>query len=360
MSTIAKLNISHIRNIAQAQIEPTGTINLFYGENGSGKTSVLEAIHLLGTGRSFRSSKLVPVISHEEDEAIIFAELHQGSQIGLIKSRRKKHQLKLSKETQKNWENVARELPVQILDSNSFLLLEGGPKSRRRFLDWGVFHVEPTFVHSWRRSRKSIANRNLLLKQSRLDEGQLRAWDEELSISAKEVDSAREKYFESFLPLFWKTYKSLSGSHSDELEISYDRGWGFDQDLSDVLLINRMIDARYGATQSGPHRADISLMLGKSKAVEILSRGQQKILVSALKIAQGGLLTQALDRQCIYLVDDLPSELDRDNRAAVFAQLLALGGQMFITCVDLSAVMDCIPQPPEIATFHVERGIITA
>jgi len=359
MSKIQRLNVSCIRNIQSALLEPSATINLLYGENGSGKTSVLESIHLLGTGRSFRSSKLDPLISHDDDEAIVYAELRGGLKIGLSKSRRRIHQLKLQNERQRNWESVARELPIQVLDSNSFLLLEGGPKPRRRFLDWGVFHVEHSFVNSWRRSRKAIANRNMLLKQARLDLAQLEAWDMELSTSADEVDAARRKYIDEFLPIFSQVYRSLGGANADELEITYERGWDSERQLTQVLTENRGVDCRYGATQNGPHRADLCLKLGKTNAVEILSRGQQKMLVSAMKIAQGKLLSQALDRQCIYLVDDLPSELDRANRAAVFDQLAGLGGQMFVTCVDLSAIVESLSNPPEMATFHVERGIIT-
>lgn len=360
MSKIKRLDISFVRNIQSALIEPSATVNILHGENGSGKTSVLESIYLLGTGRSFRSGKLDPLITHDCDEAIVFAELFNGPSIGLSKSRRKAHKLRYASETQKNWDNVARELPVQILDSNSFLLLEGGPKPRRRFLDWGVFHVEHSFVDSWRRSRKSIANRNMLLKQRQVDHSQLKAWDVELCLAASEMDVARKSYFEEFLPLFINVYKSLDPSNADLLDVAYERGWDSQQELSDVLIENRTIDIRYGATQSGPHRADISLKVGKSKAVEILSRGQQKLLVSALKIAQGRLLSKSLGRECIYLVDDLPAELDRDNRAAVFNQLLSIGGQMFVTCVDLPAIVECLSSPPAMAMFHVERGTITA
>lgn len=359
MSKIQRLNVSCIRNLHSVLIEPSQSINLLYGENGSGKTSVLESIHLLGTGRSFRSSKLDPLISHDHDEAVIFAELSNGMQIGLSKSRRQNQQLKLQNQRQKNWENVARELPIQVLDSNSFLLLEGGPKPRRKFLDWGVFHVEPSFVSSWRRSRKAIANRNLLLKQAKVDHLQLEAWESELVISATEVDGARSSYFSKFLPVFLQVYSSLSAENADSLEISYERGWDSERQLTDVLAENRRVDIRYGATQNGPHRADLNLRLGKNKAVEILSRGQQKMLVSAMKIAQGKLLSEALSRACIYLVDDLPSELDRDNREAVFTHLAGLGGQMFVTCVDLSAIVESLSKPPEMAKFHVERGTIT-
>ena len=360
MSIIQKLTVSAVRNIQGLDIEPSPTINVIFGENGSGKTSLLESIHLLATGRSFRTNKLDPLINNDQEEAVVFARLSDGKEVGLSKSRRQNHQLRFRSENQKNWENVARELPVQILDSNSFLLLEGGPKSRRQFLDWGVFHVEQGFVANWRRTKKALANRNLLLKQRVPDNDQIAAWDSELCQSAKEVHRAREEYFNRFLPLFMTVYENMRGVERDGLQIVYERGWDEEKELSQVLLENRSIDARYGATQSGPHRADLAFRIGRSKAVEILSRGQQKILVSSMKIAQGLLLSEALDRKCIFLVDDLPAELDHDNRAAVLAQLLSMGGQVFVTCVEISSVLDSLAEQPKLAKFHVERGTIKA
>ncbi|MEX0965102.1 MAG: DNA replication/repair protein RecF [Pseudohongiellaceae bacterium] len=355
-----KLSVSAVRNIQGLDFEPVSTINILYGENGSGKTSILESIHLLASGRSFRTSKLDPLINNCQEESVVFARLADGKEIGLSKSRRQNHQLRFRAENQRNWENVARELPVQILDANSFLLLEGGPKSRRQFLDWGVFHVEQGFVENWRRTKKSLANRNLLLKQRKRDQEQIAAWDSELCQSAKEVDLARQAYFQAFIPVFKQVYENMRGVQSDSLIIDYDRGWDRDKELQDVLLENREIDARYGATQSGPHRADLSFRIGRSKAVEIFSRGQQKILVSSMKIAQGLLLSQALDRNCIFLVDDLAAELDHENRAAVLAQLISMGGQVFVTCVEISSILDSLTEQPDMATFHVERGTITA
>ena len=359
MSIIEKLSVAAVRNINSLDIEPIATVNILHGENGSGKTSILESIHLLASGRSFRTSKLDPLINSEKDEAVVFARLVDGKEIGLSKSRRQKHHLKFRSEKQSNWEYVARELPCQILDSNSFLLLEGGPRSRRQFLDWGVFHVEHGFVENWRRTKKSIANRNLLLRQRSPDVSQIAAWDSELCLSAKEVHRARADYFQLFLPLFLKLYREMNGIDSDALRIDYECGWDADKCLADVLVENRDIDIRYGATQSGPHRADLSLKIGRNRAVEILSRGQQKMLVSAMKIAQGLLLSQALDRKCIFLVDDLPSELDHDNRAAILSQLVSMGSQIFVTCVEIGGILDSLPGQPKLATFHVERGTIT-
>ncbi|MDA1370869.1 MAG: DNA replication/repair protein RecF [Proteobacteria bacterium] len=360
MSTISKLNIDSLRNILQASLQLSPGINLLHGENGSGKTTVLESIQLLASGQSFRTSKLDSLINDDRTTAVVFAEVASDHKIGLSRTRRQGHQLHLDGEKQRNWDNVARQLPVQVLDTSSFLLLEGGPKMRRRFLDWGVFHVEPLFVENWRKTRKCLANRNLLLKQSTTDRDQLRAWDSELCLAAKAVDCARALYFERFVPIFNRVYESLAKSEVGPLSLTYSRGWDAEKELSDVLLENRHTDIKYGATQNGPHRADVIVKSGIRLAMETLSRGQQKILVSTLKIAQGMLLTEALERHCIYLVDDLPAELDRRNREKVLKELIALKGQLFVTCVEREALQIPCQVRPEMAVFHVERGTITA
>ena len=361
MSALSLFRIGSVRNILVAELEPHPKLNLIHGENGSGKTSILEAVHLLSSGRSFRTSKTNSLINHEAAELSIYAQDSAGRRIGLAKPRRQNPQLKLDMESQKNWDAVARLLPVQVLDASSFLLLEGGPKSRRRFLDWGVFHVEHSFLKHWRVTRKCIANRNQLLKAQRLDEQQLQAWDAELCQAAAAVDLARKRYFHNFLPAFNEIYQSLAAKNAIEaLSLEYNRGWDSKIELAEVLQSARHQDLKYGATQNGPHRADIVVKVGQSPAMDVISRGQQKVLVSALKIAQGSLYADAIQDRCIYLVDDLPAELDKENRAKILENLLALDSQLFVTCVELNSVKDCLQTLPAMSTFHVERGTITA
>ncbi len=356
MSAITKLNVSAVRNIVDIGMQPSLLVNLLYGNNGSGKTSILESIHMLATGRSFRSVKIDPLIQKGAEQSVLYLELADGQHIGLSRSRRKGHTLKLQGLKQNNWEEVARLLPVQVLDSTAFLLLEGSPRARRQFLDWGVFHVEPSFVANWRASRKCLANRNLLLKRSSLDEQQLSAWDTELCSYANLVDFARREYFESFAPMLQKTLRSLGGRAMPDLAFTYYRGWGEDEELEQVLTNTLQADLKYGVSQHGPQRADVRIKIDRSNAVELLSRGQQKLVVCAMKIAQGILLSEAVGSRCIFLVDDLPAELDKENRTAVFSAIQDLGGQVFLTSVDRQ---DCWGEGGKTATFHVEHGTIS-
>ena len=358
MSSVNQLQITNFRNFSEVSITPCSGLNLIYGANGSGKTSLLEALHLLSTGKSFRSSLVEPLIKEGEKSATVFCATRDQNRIGLTKPRNQKHQLRLNEENQRNWDQVARLLPTQVLDATSFELLEGGPKARRRFMDWGVFHVEPGFLEHWRRASKSIANRNRLLKSGIPNTVELDAWDRELASSARAIDEARCAYLDELLPVFRGIYQELVGN-AEKLRITYKRGWAEDSDLESLLGANRETDLRYGATQSGPHRADLDIKLGSHRALEILSRGQEKLLVCALKIAQGLVLTREIGRDCIYLVDDLPAELDPQNRQRVMSQLAATGAQLFVTSVEATSIELETLSLPEVAKFHVERGIIS-
>ncbi|MDX1491343.1 MAG: DNA replication/repair protein RecF [Pseudohongiellaceae bacterium] len=357
MSSIQHLEVARLRNLTEVRLKPSDSINILFGVNGSGKTSLLEAVHLLGLGRSFRSSKLDPIIQDSAEDSIVFGKLSSGVDLGLLKSRRGGHTLKLRGEKQRNWAEAARHLPILVINSDTFSLLEGSPKVRRRFMDWGVFHVEHSFIGNWRRLSKCIAQRNLLLKHRSPDISQIKAWDRELIPLAELVDQARASFFEAFLPIFHEVLSSLIDL--PDLSVRYYRGWPKDEALSDALSASLNRDIKYGATQVGPHRSDIVVRVGSLGAADVLSRGQQKLLVCALKISQGLLLERELAMKSVYLVDDLPSELDDKNRSKVCALLDRLDSQVFLSCVDPEDVEKYWSKNRLPRKFHVEHGKIT-
>ena len=359
MPIIDQLQINNFRNFSEVSLSPSRGVNLIYGRNGSGKTSLLEALYLLSSGKSFRSALVDPLIKEGAPEAAVFVSTAESEKLGLSKSRNKKAQLRLNGVNQRNWDQVARALPMLIIDSGAFDLLEGGPKIRRRFLDWGAFHVEPTFLENWRRTAKCLANRNSLLKSGFFKSDELTVWDTELSVAAHAVDKARAAYLAELLPLVGRVCSALAGVHTD-LSVQYKRGWPSESSLDEWLVANRELDIRYGSTQAGPHRADLEVKIGRRKAIESLSRGQEKLLICALKVAQGELLSAAVGRRCLYLVDDLPAELDSQNRELVMNHLLTLGSQLFLTSVEAKAIDLNTFQNAEIARFHVERGTISS
>ncbi|MCY1421900.1 DNA replication and repair protein RecF [compost metagenome] len=358
--SLIRLNLTAIRNLQAQELTPSPRINLLHGDNGSGKTSVLEAIHLLGLARSFRSTRLTPVIQHDQERAVVFGlvQLADGRQssLGIARERNGNCQIRIDGQNARSAAQLAEVLPLQLINPDSFRLLEGAPKIRRQFLDWGVFHVEPRFLAAWQRLQAALRQRNSWLRHGRIDPAAQAAWDRELALASEVIDEYRRAYIQALKPVFERTLAQLV--ELPELTLSYYRGWDRERSLDEVLAASLLRDQQLGHTQAGPQRADLRLRIGSHNAADILSRGQQKLVVCALRIAQGHLVNQAKHGQCVYLVDDLPSELDEQHRHALCRLLEDLDCQVFITGVDGATLKDGWRTDTPVAMFHVEHGRI--
>ena len=359
--SLTRVTVTAVRNLHPVTLSPSPRINILYGDNGSGKTSLLEAIHVLGLARSFRSARLQPVINHQENACTIFGQV-QGigerlSNLGVSRDKHGEMQIRIDGQNARSAAQLAELLPLQVINPDSFRLLEGAPKVRRQFLDWGVFHVEHRFMAAWQRLQKALRQRNSWLRHGTLDGALQASWDRELCSASEEIDQYRRAYIQALKPVFEQTLAELL--QLDGLTLSYYRGWDKEKNLQDVLSASLYRDQQLGHTQAGPQRADLRLRLAGHNAAEILSRGQQKLVVCALRIAQGHLVNEAKRAHCIYLVDDLPSELDEQHRQALCRLLEDLNCQVFITCVDHESLRNGWQKETPVAVFHVEHGCIT-
>jgi len=363
--SIRRLRISQLRNIQQAELE-LRRVNLLCGPNGSGKTSVLEAVFVLGSGRSFRATRLDPVIHHDASQCTVFASLldaeEGGAPVAIGVSRDRDGSLvgRIQGQSIRNAAELARRLPVQLINSDTFALLEGGPKVRRQFVDWGVFHVEHAFHRVWLDVHRCLRQRNALLRHDRIPAEELGIWDGRLAESAAQLDELRARYFDAFYPVFQQTLRELVNLQG--LELGYLRGWERDKPLAAVLAEQLERDRLRGFTHSGPHRADIRVRIRGLNAAEVLSRGQQKLVVAAMKLAQGRLFSATQGRDCVFLVDDLPAELDREHRRQLCQLLGAMRCQVLLSCVDAAELSGCWDglSADEMRLFHVEHGALSA
>ena len=358
--SLLRLNVTALRNLHAVTLTPSPRINILSGANGSGKTSLLEAIYMLGLARSFRSTRLQPVIQFDQEALIIFGELSSVSgsrSLGVSRSRNGDPQIRIDGQTARSSAQLAQALPVQLINPDSFRLLEGNPRIRRQFLDWGVFHVEPRFLHAWQRLQRALRQRNSWLRHGTIEPAAEAVWSRELVQASDEIDGYRRNYIQALKPVFESTLAALLDIPG--LVLSYYRGWDKDRELADVLSYSFARDQQLGHTQAGPQRADLRLRVGSFNAVDVLSRGQQKLVVCALKIAQGHLVEQHRSGECVYLVDDLPSELDEQHRRALCSLLEDLNCQVFITCVDNKILGECWRTETPVAMFHVEHGQIS-
>lgn len=358
MPSLQKLSIRQLRNITSIDLQPGSGINIIHGANGSGKTSILEAIHLLGLARSFRSSQLKPLIQHGTDTATVFAHLSNRVNLGISRSLKGNGEIRIDGKTVKGAASLAQQLPIQLFNPDTFRILEGSPASRRQFIDWGVFHVEHPFLDHWRLARKSLQQRNALLKRGAAKE-ELMPWTRSFIEQSDAVDRLRSGYLERLLPHVNRVLTSLLPD-AGVIRFRYERGWDSGEDLGEVLATAIDRDRRYGHTHYGFHRAELRILMddGGQDAAEILSRGQQKLVVCALKIAQGMLLQSDNEMGCIYLIDDLPSELDVQNRTRLCKLIEQLQSQVFITCIEPESLSSPWSEDLEMRLFHVKHGRI--
>ncbi|WP_432697131.1 DNA replication/repair protein RecF [Marinobacterium sp. YM272] len=358
---ISQLQVSNLRNLSHVELTPSPRINLLFGENGSGKTSLLEAIHMLGLGRSFRTQQYRQVIQSEQSELLVFAQIDaQGTgeprPLGVSRSRDAELKVRYAGESLGSAE-LASLMPLLVINSDTFDLLEGSPSIRRQFVDWGGFHSDPGFIRLWRGFHRVLKQRNSLLKCGKIDARVRALWDAELVAFAEPLTELRAAYIEALKPVFEEILAELL--KDVRVELRFSQGWDSKRPLAELLEENFERDLRQGFSSSGPQRADLRFRADGQDAAERLSRGQKKLVVSALKLAQGALFYRQSQRACVYLIDDLPSELD-ERHCRQFCRFLENStNQCFITCVEpglLSRVWDA---DTPVRLFKVEQGKIS-
>lgn len=355
---IKHLKINKLRNIASLEISCADAVNVICGPNGSGKTSILEAIAMLSTGKSFRSHLKSRVIQYDQSSLVLFARVKLAGKeipVGMEKSLSDETRLRMAGEDVLSISALADILPVQLLHPHSYELLEGGSKLRRQFIDWGVFHVEHLFYAFWQNAQRILKQRNAALKQ-RANIEEIQMWDEDLVSIATTLDEMRANYVEQLTPLFEALLAEITTL--PPLTLHYYPGWNRDLGLKAQLERRVMQDRDLGYTVSGPHRADLKLSIDGVPVQDALSRGQQKLLVFALRFAQAQLLQQQTEtKRTVFLIDDLPSELDANHQARLFDLITRFAeqqNQFFLTGVS----QDSFQVLTDATLFHVEHGAL--
>jgi len=354
---LGRLEISDFRCLHSVRLDCDPGLNVVYGANASGKTSLLEAIWFLGRGRSFRSRRRDSLVCESRSGFSVFATLH--AETGAI------HRMgagfdaeglraRLDGETIRAVSVLARHLPVQLIDPHVHRLIEGGPGERRQFLDWGLFHVEPGFLTTWSRYRKALRQRNALLRQPARAR-MLPSWESQLAESGEGLSASRRDYIARLRPLLQETVSYILGDIS--VDLRYQPGWPAGESLLDALQRLRVSDQQTGVTRPGPHRADMEILVDGVAAAERVSRGQEKILASCLVLAQQQLYAQACGDQGVLLLDDLASELDSRYLSRFMAVLCDLPAQKFLTVISPESIQALLPAGTRM--FHVEQGEIT-
>ncbi|MEM7208592.1 MAG: DNA replication/repair protein RecF [Pseudomonadota bacterium] len=353
----SRVSIRNVRVINNATLNPTPGINNVIGPNGSGKTSFLEALHILSAGHSFRESKIERIIADDASDLRVVADftdsLNQPDRIaGVSRGRTGTVDARLDRQEIKRLSQLSKALPLVALHPESHQIISGGPTNRRKLVDWGVFHVEHTFHDIWRHYKRLLDQRNAALKAG-ARQSEIAIWDTGLADSGEKISLMRQEYLTRLKPILNTLAEQFEWTGNVALE--YQRGWTADSTLAQALAGSLPRDAQYKTTQNGPHRAEIVIRDSGHDVRYTYSRGQIKLLTYLIRVAQAELLKESNGQLSVILCDDLAAELDLENQHRLLQVLTDVGYQVFVTSLapikNESATKDS-------AVFHVKHGSI--
>jgi len=332
--SVAKLTTFNFRNLTSTTIDFHQKVNFFIGDNGSGKSSLLEAIFFIGHGKSFRTSKVEHLACYDTDNFVVSIRDNHDLQLGLSKNLDTGVTfIKINGERHARLSELAKNIAVQIVTPESFKLFFGGPKERRRFIDLGMFHVEHDFSKQWSEFNRVLKQRNACIRNN-LDSSTLAYWTNLFCQLSVEVDQVRGKYVSDLINELPYWLELLLPSIADKVSVQYLRGWPQKKNLIDALSDSIDREISYGYSIYGAHKFDVKFLIGKSALESQLSRGQQKLFLLALTFAQAKLIARVERVKPILLIDDIGAELDTHSRSALSDAMGKLDCQVVITAIE--------------------------
>jgi len=324
--SICDLRIHDLRCFGNKTFHFTPHLNFVIAQNGAGKTSLLEALYLLSCGHSFRTREISPLIRHGQTEFTLFARLYNNDTLSIQKSLKNAPIIKINQSFCKRTSELAQYLPCQIYYQDIFSMIDGGPAQRRTMLDWGMFHVEQCYHQQLKSYYQILKQRNALLRQNK-NRQWFKPWDCELDSLGESLHSLRKNYINSLQLKIEALLKELSNV---ECTLKYEKGWDKREQgisLYEQLQANFEKDVQKGYTTAGIHQADIHFLTEQNSAKKMFSRGQQKILLIAVKMAQ----TELITAPCLHLLDDIFAELDIEHIQRLLNKISKSQGQFIIS-----------------------------
>jgi DNA replication and repair protein RecF len=350
---LSELRLQDLRCLSSAELQLHPGTNLISGENGAGKTALLEAIYLLGRGRSFRTRHVAQLIRHGQPSCWVAGHL-SASRSDVLPQRRvdvscdgdgEGVRARIDGQSVDSLAELSHLVPVQAIDPGIHRLVEEGPALRRRWLDWAVFHVEPGFMLPWQGYMRALRQRNAALRSG----WDPVPWEAELIRLGDALTAARDRVMTELKPIWTSTVADIGAVHTT---LSLARGWSREESLADALTRHRERDRTRGLTGQGPHRCDVVLRVDGRPARDVISRGQQKVLGAAMALTVMRYLAARVGSVPMLLLDDPAAELDAVHTQALLRLAGGLGGQCVVTALH----PEMLSAPTADRVFHVERG----
>ena len=365
---IGRLHAAHFRNLDALEWWPHRHFNLVTGQNGQGKTNLLEAISVVTALRSFRTSRLADCVQfgHERATVAVQAE-RQGLRCDLaLQFGSSARKLSVDGKAASGVSTYLGRLCAVLFTAADLQLPHDVPEARRKYLDRVVFNHEAAHLLDLRLYERVLTSRNTLLRQARTapsDPGLIEVYDELLASHGARIIERRRAVLGRFAPVLAEVFERIA-EPGLKASIRYQpRGAGLGdlqgaelvQALLDTLRAQRSRDLAMGHTTRGPHRDDVGLLIGGRPAHLHASQGQCRALVLALKIAEIRSLEASLGEPPILLLDDVSSELDAERNRALMTYLEELGGQVFLTTTDPRFIRVAAARQ----IFDMQAGILT-
>lgn len=357
---LEQLSVSHCRIIESAELNLSSQVNLIFGDNGSGKSSILEAVSILSRGRSFRTSRIGDVIRSTEESLLVravCADQDHHYRIGIQKSK-STTRIRVNQQDIHSQAALSRYLPVTIIHPNSIELITGSPTNRRAFIDWIAFYLFPEFHKIWQNYQRVLKQRNLCLRVSSYLSA-LPVWTDELIKSQIIIQNYRQRSLEVLKPQLGLLSEQLL--KGQKLDIELTTGFAQGMDLSPesqkaFYQQKRETDIKSARTLSGAHRAELQVIFNGHLAQQSASRGQLKLIAIAMLLAQSRSIDPDDLRKGIIAIDDLAAELDGENKQSLLTTLRGLQQQLLLTTTQA----ELIPLLDSDRLFHVKQGMVSA
>ncbi len=355
---IESLSLRRFRNLQPFELSLSPQLNVFLGDNAAGKTSILEALFMLARGRSFRTTQVDKLIQFGESDFQVLARLTSANgrafPVGLQRAPGKLV-CRIDGKPVKRLSELATLFPVHWVGGNLHTLVEDGPAYRRQFLDWGLFHVKPDYLRIWKRFNKALKQRNAALRTG-AGARATQAWDTELAVAAERLHQDRKDYLDELKAALSAISPGFSIS-SDPIDIHYRKGWPRGAAYLETLSESLGKDQESGFTRAGPQRAELRFTVDGKPAQERLSRGQQKVFITTLHVAQAQRLYQETGHTSLFLLDDLGAELDSKNQQAILGLLGSIDAQVFVTAIEFPILPQRLGSLAK--QFHVKHGLVS-
>ena len=363
---IQTLRLHDFRSYRQVLLTPPQGTTVFVGENGAGKTNLLEAVHLCCLGRSHRTSNDREMIRTGQETCAVQVRVERGDGADTVGVRLFSADQKKRKLLHINGKNASRtgdlmgHVTCVMFSPEDIELMRGAPQGRRRFLDMLLSQCGAGYYYALQTYNSALKQRNALLHaivRGEAQPAQLDVWDEQLSQAAAPVVKARQYAVSSLCSLSRDHYAHIGGREREVFALRYTGHLAESGDpagdLHRLLAQRREEDLRRVTTTAGPHRDDLLLTLSGEDMRAFASQGQMRTAVLALRLSEVDLLTKRQGETPLLLLDDVLSELDAGRRTRLLERISGI--QTLLTCTDLSDLTGARPD----AVLHVRLGEIT-